>query len=189
MNEIHIPISDDLKNEAYEHAQKRIEFEFDRAGYRARKQRVHMIWIGTIGQLLFKKYLKEKNIDFEFEFQAGDYDKYDFLVNNKIIDVKTSGFEDSRGYKYLNLLYPADQFATGLRKNYEYCVQIFINGYQRKARLLDRTKCNEGIIAGYIEFHKIKEFKNNHKRWWGDDYKISLGNLKSVEELYLKPKL
>ena len=184
MNEIHIPISDDLKNEAYEHAQERIEFEYDRSRYRSREQRIHMILIGSIGQLLFKKNLEENKINFEFEFQAGKYDAYDFRVNNKIIDVKTSGFDDSKGYKYLNLLYPEDQFAAGLRKNYEYCVQIFINGYQRQARLLDRTKCNEGIIAGYIEFHKIKEFKNLSRMSWGDYYKVPLRNLEPISKLY-----
>ena len=184
MNEIHIPISDDLKNEAYEHAQKRIKFEYDRAGYGSHEQRIHMIWIGSIGELLLKKNLKENINYFEFQFQAGEYDKFDFCVNNKIIDVKTSGFEDSKGHKYLNLLYAEDQFDAGLRKNYEYCVQIFINGYQRQARLLDRTKCNEGIIAGYIEFHKIKEFKNLSRMSWGDYYKVPLRNLEPISKLY-----
>ena len=184
MNEIHISISDDLKNEAYEHAQERIKFEYDRAGYGSREQRIDMIMIGSIGQLLFKKNLEENNINFEFEFQAGEYDAYDFRVNNKIIDVKTSGFDDSKGYKYLNLLYAEDQFAAGLRKNYECCVHIFINGYNRIDRLLDRTKCNEGVIAGYIEFHKIKEFKNPLKRFWGDDYKVPLINLEPISKLY-----
>lgn len=180
MNEIYISIDENLKEIAYEHAQERLKFEYDRFRL-SNEQRKSMIVIGSIGQLLFKKYLEEKNIDFKFEFQAGTYDRLDFCVNKKIIEIKSSGIADE--HRHMNLLYTKDQFMTGIRKNFEYCVQIFINGYNKSTKLLDRKKCTTGILYGYIKFLQIKEFKNPSMKYYGDYYKVPLGNLKSIENL------
>ena len=39
-----------------------------------------MILIGTIGQLVFKKFLDQESITYDFEFQAGKFDEFDFKV-------------------------------------------------------------------------------------------------------------
>lgn len=65
-----------------------------------------------------------------------------------IFEIKTSGY--NRSYSYLNLLYNVNQLQVGIAKGFKYCVQIFINGYNRADRLLITDNCTSGIIAGYI---------------------------------------
>jgi hypothetical protein len=170
------------KEEAYKHSKERMRYEYDRLGLSDEK-RQSMIQIGTIGQLVFKGFLESKNVNFNFEFQAGNYDNMDFMLNNDIIEIKTSGYDDS--FIALNLLYSKDQFQAGLRKGFKYCVQIFINGYSRTLKMLDMDKCDTAVIAGYIEFEKIADFPNN-KKFFGDDFKIPLSNLKDIELLVKK---
>jgi len=172
-------IYDSIKEQALNHSNKRIEFEFDRFGLNL-VERKSMILIGTIGQLVFKSYLENLNIKYDFEFQAGNFDEIDFKIYNKIIEIKTSGFDDY--YSGLNLLYSEGQFQRGLRKGYAYCVQIFINGYQQSKKILDLERCDLAIISGYIEFSKIGNFKNQRK-YYADDYKVPLKNLKSINLL------
>lgn len=172
-------ISEEIKEKVLEHSQNRMDYEYDRFKLND-EQRKSMIIVGSIGQLLFEEYLQENNCDYEMEFQAGRYDQYDFFVNNKIIDVKTSGFDNS--YTYLNLLYTEEQYNTGLRKGYELIVQIFINGYNKNTRLLDLSLSTTGIIVGFIEFSKIAQFKQE-REFLGDDYRVPIKFLIPIEEL------
>jgi hypothetical protein len=176
---IEIEINKKLREEALAHSSERIKFEFDRFKLNL-EQRKNMIFIGTIGQLIFKKYLESKNTPFEFEFQAGKYDELDFKINNQIIEVKTSGFD--LDWKNLNLLYSDSQFSRGIRKKYSYCIQIFINGYNKKDRKINLELCNKAIIVGGIKFEKINSFKNK-RLFLGDDYKVPLNQLISIEEV------
>lgn len=180
MSEIQIKIDTDLMKIASEHSEERLKFEYDRFGF-SLEQRKSMILIGTLGQLLFKKFLEDNNVVFDFEFQAGKYDKKDFQINGKIIEIKCSGFNDK--YQHMNLLYSEDQFDNGLKKKFEYCIQIFINGYDKSTKLLDMTKCTDSVIFGYIEFGDIKNFKNPKMRYYGDYYKVSLDSLKPISKL------
>ena len=56
-----------LGKEAYEHAKNRLGFEYDRF-HLATEQRLSMITIGTIGQLVFKKYLESKKYHLNFNY-------------------------------------------------------------------------------------------------------------------------
>ena len=109
-----------------------------------------MIIIGTLGQIAFKEFLSNQNVEFDFEFQAGKYDDLDFEINNEIIEVKSSGYEDS--YLHLNLLYSDSQLQRGIRKKFKYCVIIFINGYDKSNKTINLSNCNQAVIYGYIEF-------------------------------------
>ena len=178
--EISLSVDNELKNEALAHRDERIKYEYNRFGLDIEKRK-SMILIGTIGQLVFKKFLKENKVKFDFEFQAGRYDNIDFVITNKIYEIKCSGFKDS--YNHMNIFYAKDQFSRGINKGYDYCVQIFINGYDKKTKLLDIDECDLAVIFGYIEFPKIKEFKNPNKRYYGDDYKVPLFHLKDLKTL------
>lgn len=174
-----IPIDADTKRTAEIHSLERMKYEYNRFGLND-IIRYNMILIGTIGQLLFKKLLDDNGINYIFEFQAGNYDNLDFKINNKIIEIKTSGFENN--YQRLNLLYSEDQYQRGLYKKYDYCVLIFINGYIRNQRILELDKCNNGIIAGYLEYKNISRYRQT-KRYLGDDYKVPLSDLKNIQIL------
>jgi len=80
-------------------------------------------------------------------------------------------------FKGLNLLYSEDQFRSGLNKNFAYCVQIFVNGYNRKTKILDKELCDSATIAGYIPFPDIENYWQKRK-FYGDDYKVPLTRLK-----------
>jgi hypothetical protein len=177
---IELKIDENIKNEAYKHSLKRIEFEYDRFKLPI-EQRISMILLGTIGQLIFKKYLDVNNIKYNFEYQAGKFDEIDFEVGGDIYEIKTSGFIGD--FSRLNLLYSEGQFQRGMKKNYAYCVQIFIDGYNRFDKLLDLDISRNAVISGYIEFPKIAKYKQQ-RRFYGDDYKIPLGHLKDVNELF-----
>lgn len=173
---ISLDITPEMVDEAKKHALDRLKFEYNRAQY-TKEQRVSMITIGTLGQLGFRKILDSIGIkNYTYQMQAGEYDDFDFMIDGKICEIKTSGF-DGTGWERLNLLYSEDQFTTGLKKEFSYCFQLFINGYDRTNRLLDTSKCNKLVIAGYIVFADIKNFKNPKKMFWGDFYKVPLNKL------------
>lgn len=179
-----IDIDDEIKELAINHSLERMNFEYDRFKLNDIQRRA-MIIIGIIGELAFKKYLTNQNIDFNFEFQAGKYDNLDFEINNDILEIKSSGFEDN--YYHLNLLYSNSQLQRGLRKNFKYCVVIFINGYDKLKKNINLIKCNQAIIYGYIEFNEIKKYKQLRK-FYGDDYRVPLNKLKKINELIFKYK-
>jgi len=172
-------ISEGIKIEAHRHSEERMRFEYNRFGL-SPEQRKSMILIGTIGQLIFREYITEQNIPFEFEYQAGQYDLMDFKLGGDIVEIKTSGYDSS--FQHLNLLYSQDQFSTGLKKKFKYCVQMFVNGYLKNTKLLDLSLCDKCIITGYIPFDQIQNFKNE-KQFYGDDYKIPLNKLLDINNL------
>ena len=181
-----LEISKELLEEANIHSKQRMEFEYNRAGYNL-DIRKSMVLIGTIGQLGFKKYLDSlKNIEYDMELQAGKYDSYDFIVNKRICEIKTSGYFDY--WHKLNLLYSKDQFFQGTSKNFDVCFQLFINGYNRKTKILNLSECNQLVIAGFIKFSDIGRFKNPTPLFWGDDFKIPLDKLDSVENFFMDLK-
>lgn len=177
---IELKISEDIILEAKKHSEERMEYEFNRFRLTP-EQRKSMVFIGTIGQLVLKKYLEDNNVEFEYQYQAGQYDDMDFSINNEIVEVKTSGY-DNIGFQRLNLLYSEDQFKAGLSKKFIYCVQIFINGYDRKEKMLNDVLCNTATIAGYISFEDIKNYKQI-PRFYADDYKVPLSNLNNFNSL------
>ena len=172
-------ISQSIKTEASRHSEERMKFEYNRFGLSA-EQRKSMILIGTIGQLMFKEYIIEQDVPFEFEYQAGQYDSMDFKLGEDIVEIKTSGYDNS--FRHLNLLYSQDQFDAGLRKNFKYCVQMFVNGYSKNTKLLDLFMCDKCTIAGYIPFERIQDFKKE-RQFYSDDYKIPLTILFDINNL------
>jgi len=172
-------ISKEIIEEANTHSDERMQFEYNRFGL-PQKQRKSMILIGTIGQLVFREYLTEQKVPFEFEYQAGNYDEMDFKLGKDIVEIKTSGYEDD--FKHLNLLYSDDQLKAGINKSFKYCCQLFINGYSRIEKLLNTSQCNKCIIAGYIPFENIQNFPSQRK-FFGDDYKVPLRKLFDIKYL------
>jgi hypothetical protein len=177
-----LKISDEMLSDAEEHSKERIKYEYNRAQY-SYEQRISMITIGTLGQLGFKKILDDIKIKYSYQLQAGAFDDYDFNINNKICEIKTSGYDHS-GWERLNLLYSKDQYEAGLAKRFDYCFQLFVNGYNRNIRLLDLKKCNTLIIAGFMKFSEIELFKNKKMMFWGDYYKVPIDNLSCFESFF-----
>ena len=174
-------IDDKMRSFAKDHTKDRMQTAYDRFKLTP-QQRESMILLGTVGELVFSKFLDDNKIKHEHEFRVMQYaDDGDFIINGKIIETKCSGYGDS--FNHMNLLYSQDQFTSGCRKNFDYCVQIFINGYDKQTRILDLDKCTIGTIAGYIEFGDIAKHKNPHMRYFGDYYKVSLSALKPIYSL------
>lgn len=176
---INITVTDFIKEAAHNHSIVRMNFEYDRFNlpYEVRQS---MILIGTIGQLTFKQYLDQTNVPYDFEFQAGKFDDLDFKIMEHIIEIKTSGYDDS--YSNLNLFYSEGQLARAIRKGYSYCVQIFINGYDRAKKILLLDRCTTSTIAGFVKFNEIPCYKQERK-YFGDDYKVPINKLKPIESL------
>ena len=173
---IEIIVNEEIKRLAIEHSAERMKYEYDRFGFN-QERRENMILVGTIGQLIFKKFLENNNIAFDYELQAGNYDNFDFVLNDDIFEIKTSGYFGS--FNMLNLLYSQDQYKAGLSKGFKYCVQIFIDGLDDKTRLVDISKTSHAVIVGCIEFKNIGRYRN-YRQYRGDDYKVPLSKLTNV---------
>lgn len=166
---------------AYEHAKKRLGFEYDRF-HLTTEQRLGMITIGTIGQMVFKEFLESKKITFQFQLQYGQYDDFDFLIENRIIEVKSSGFKSSGEWTKLNGIYNHSQLEQAIRKNYFSSVQIFLNGYDKVNKLFNYKKCDTAIIAGWLEISEIARYETKYLPF-GKAHLIPLDHLRPIETL------
>jgi len=176
-----IIVDTSLGKEAYEHAKNRLGFEYDRF-HLATEQRLSMITIGTIGQLVFKKYLETNKIEFEFQLQYGKYDDYDFKINNQIIEVKSSGYKNPDEWMKLNGIYNASQLEQAIAKEYFCSVQIFLNGYDKVNKLFNIAKCDTAIIAGWLEIPEIAKTEAKYLPH-GRAHLIPLTQLKGIRSL------
>lgn len=181
-----IKITKEIIYKAIDRSEASIGYQYDRFKL-SLNMRKSMIVIGTIGELIFEQYLKGKEVEYEYEdemHKSLDYiSKYekDFQLNNDIIEIKTSGY-DQAGYEHLNLLYSQDQYDSGIRKGFDKCVLIFVNGYDRNERMLKIENCNSATIAGYIPFKDISNYPSQRK-YYGDDYKVPIKELYNIETL------
>ena len=181
-----IKITKEIIYKAIERSEASIGYQYDRFKL-SLNMRKSMIVIGTIGELIFEQYLKGKEIEYEYEDEIhrsleyiSKYEK-DFKYNNDIIEIKTSGY-DKAGYEHLNLLYSQDQYDSGIRKGFDKCVLIFVNGYDRNEGRLKIENCNSATIAGYIPFKDISKYPSKRK-YYGDDYKVPIRELYNIETL------
>lgn len=174
-------VDSDLGKEAYEHAKNRLGFEYDRF-HLATEQRISMITIGTVGQLVFKKYLESNKVPFEFQLQYGKYDDYDFKIKNEIVEVKSSGYKNTDEWMKLNGIYNASQLEQALAKNYHCSVQIFLNGYDKVNKLFNIAKCDTAIIAGWLEISEIAKTDAKYLPH-GRAHLIPLSQLKDIKTL------
>lgn len=181
-----IKITKEIIYKAIDRSEASIGYQYDRFNL-SLNMRKSMIVIGTIGELIFEQYLKGKEIEYDYEDEINkslDYiSKYekDFQLTNDIIEIKTSGY-DKAGYEHLNLLYSQDQYDSGIRKGFDKCVLIFVNGYDRNERMLRIENCNSATIAGYIPFKDIGKYPSQRK-YYGDDYKVPIKELYKIEHL------
>ncbi len=181
-----IKITKEIIYKAIDRSEASIGYQYDRFNL-SLNMRKSMIVIGTIGELIFEQYLKGKEIEYDYEDEINkslDYiSKYekDFQLTNDIIEIKTSGY-DKAGYEHLNLLYSQDQYDSGIRKGFDKCVLIFVNGYDRNERMLRIENCNSATIAGYIPFKDIGNYPSQRK-YYGDDYKVPIKELYKIEHL------
>lgn len=181
MNPKEFEVNDSFKNITRKHSLERIEFEFDRFGL-PRKNRIQMIELGTLGQLIFKHYLDSEGINYDFEFQAGNYDEKDFQIGERIVEIKTSGYSDEEGYTNLNAIYNYNQMQQAEKKNISLVVQVFVNGYLKNEKTFNLKKCNKAIILG---FSTIQDLKNSELRHlpYGKAYLKPLRELKNIQDL------
>jgi len=174
---IDIQLDKNLIDTAVIHSKERMQYEYNRFGLN-QQSRFDMVLIGTIGQLAFKKYLNLKGIDFTFEFQAG---QFDFAINTEIIEIKTSGYKIS--FSNLNMLYNCEQYERGLIKSYKYCVQMFINGYDRKNRVFNPKNCDKATIAGIILYENVRNYPIRNMNY-ADCFVIPLHDFIPIEEVF-----
>jgi hypothetical protein len=170
-----------IGKEAYEHAKNRLGFEYDRF-HLGTEQRLSMITIGTIGQMVFKDYLEKSNIKFDFQLQYGKYDDYDFKIADKIVEVKSSGYKNSDDWLKLNAIYNASQLEQAILKKYFCSVQIFLSGYDKVNKLFNISKCDTAIIAGWLEIDQIAKTDAKYLPH-GRAHLIPLGKLKPIGTL------
>ncbi len=179
--EIILDVNPQLVAAASDHAKERLGYEYDRFNL-DNNQRLSMIQIGTVGQMLFRQFLDERQIAYEFQLQAGEYDDYDFVIKNRIIEIKTSGYSIENEWRNLNGIYNASQLRSAKQKGYYCSVQLFINGYDKNTKMFDNFKCNAGVIAGWIEIGEIAKYPPTPLKY-GSAHLIPLNELKDINTL------
>ena len=178
---IEISVNPSLTAKAYEHAKKRLGFEYDRF-HLPTEQRLAMITIGTVGQLIFKEYLESKKVAFEFQLQYGQYDDFDFLIKDRIVEVKSSGYKSARDWEKLNGIYNHSQLEQAIRKNYFCSVQVFLNGYDKVNKLFNYKKCDTAVVAGWLEISEIAKTETKYLPF-GKAHLFPLDQLNPIEKL------
>ena len=176
-----LKVNKNLGKQAYEHAKNRLGFEYDRF-HLATEQRISMITIGTLGQLVFKEFLESNQVPFESQLQYGKYDDFDFKIKNEIIEVKSSGYKNPDDWMKLNGIYNASQLEQAIIKNYFCSVQIFLNGYDKVNKLFNIVKCDTAIIAGWLEIEEIAKIDAKYLPH-GRAHLIPLSQLKDIKTL------
>jgi hypothetical protein len=170
-----------LIKEAISHSEKRIEFEYDRFKLN-RTKRLEMITLGTVGQLVFRNFLISNSVPHNFQYQAGDYDDFDFMIGSKVVEIKTSGFSDEKGWSHLHGIYNYEQIAAAERKNVDTCVQIFVNGYSSSDKSFDARSCNKAVIAGWVPLKKVQQAPVK-KLPFGNAHLVPLGQYLDIDSL------
>ena len=181
MNFKKFQVTDDIKNITQSHSLERIKYEFDRFGL-DKEKRIQMIQLGTLGQLIFKQYLDQEGLIYDFEFQAGKYDDKDFQVGKSIIEIKTSGYQNQSDYLNLNAIYNYNQMQHAERKNISLVAQVFVNGYFKLEKTFNLQKCNTALIAGFSTIRELKDSKLKYLPL-GKAYLKPLKELHSIEDL------
>lgn len=176
-----VDVDKSLIEQAISHSKNRLGFEYDRF-HLATEQRLSMITLGTVGQLIFKKFLEDKKVDFKFQLQYGKYDDYDFELYDKIVEVKTSGYKLDSEWQKLNGIYNSSQLEQAIARGYFCTVQIFVNGYDKVNKLFNTKRCTQGVIAGWLEIEKLPEFPTRYLPF-GKATLIPLDKLKNIETL------
>lgn len=172
-------VDDNIKKIAEASAIKRIPSEYNRSKFEYDK-RISMLIIGCIGELVFQKVLEIANIPFDSSYDAGEVDNFDFLIGGQVYDAKTSYCDGN--YRKLNLLYSEDQYISGTAKEYDWVIQLFINGRDKDGEFaLDL--CNQAMIAGAIKFKKIENYPNPDRKGFGDYYKVPLSKLSQFKTI------
>lgn len=179
--EIILEVKPDLVAAASNHAMERLGYEYDRFNL-GNNKRLSMIQMGTVGQMLFRSFLEENNVSYEFQMQAGNFDDFDFVIGNRIVEIKTSGYKDLNDWKDLNGIYNASQLRTAKQKNYFCSVQLFVNGYDKVTAMFDAERCTVGVIAGWLEIEKISRYPETQLRY-GPAHLVPLIELKDTLEL------
>ena len=171
-------VDENIKKIAEASAIERIGTEYDRFKLED-QERLNMLIIGCIGELIFEKILQRINIPYESSYDGGEVDNFDFLIDGKIFDAKTSYCDGN--YKHLHLLYSKDQYAAGEKKKYNWVIQIFINGRDDDGNF-DLELCNKAWIAGAIAFKKIKKYRVKRKHY-AIDYEVPLSKLSQFKTI------
>ena len=155
-------VTEDVKEITRTHSLERIKYEFDRFGL-DKEKRIQMIELGTLGQLIFKQYLDQEGLIYDFEFQAGNYDDKDFQVWESIVEIKTSGYSEKDGYSNLNAIYNHNQMQHAERKNISLDTNDFDISFARGLTLEDGaatlTAFTAKIITSKISFF-LREYNN-----------------------------
>lgn len=174
-----IPISDTMLEEAIKYGKKCLPYEYDRFGLDANK-RLQKIIIGTLGELVFKQYLIDNNIfDItEFNLVVGQYDDCDFIIVDKKLDVKTSGFESS--FEKLNLLYAVKPFH---RRQYDYVIKVFVDGYEFHSKNYNFQNVKNGYLVGFIKYSEISNYPK-FNFGYSEDYVVPISQLKNISILF-----
>lgn len=166
--------------EALNHAHKLFKYEYDRFSL-ADAKRLDMIKIGVIGELVFREYLMRIGSSFVYQDIIGKYDEFDFKVNGKKVEIKTSGYDYYP--EDLNLLYNVEQYNHGLKKGTDFVYLVLVNGYNRRFQIFNSYECNTAILAGWIPFRQIPKKGRIVTSWHDDCYLINQNQLYKYESV------
>jgi len=172
------PITDGIKSEAMKHAKDVTEINGE-VGHKFGNNSVNQHYIGQIGELIFRTWLKNHNIHGTHHRynEDGSSDEYDFKLNgsDKSIDVKTYQIKYNTNYMLSrNLMYIEESQIT---KVMDYYVDCVLDEWQTYAYL-------RGYILRSDALHNYKVVNSDNMTTPG--YEIPTSNLGDIRELIFK---
>jgi len=177
-----IKVTQDISSLAYERARGNLGIKYEKFNLET-EQRLSVMTMEAIGELVFKEFLELQKISFESRLYSVHQEKYIFILNQKAIETKTIGFKSPNEWQKLNGFYDVTQIEKALASNIYSCVQIFINGYNKVNKLFNKDKCDVAIIAGWMEISEIL-LKQTKYLPLGKAHILQLEELTETSELF-----
>jgi len=171
---IKIDLDYDIKITAREMTNKLLQVIKDKKGSLFNTDEEQNRYYGFLGELAIQKFFSENNIYFITDDVIGKSDKYDILINNKKIDVKTASRKNNIK-ELFNDNYDFFIAEQQVNNNHaDYYVQVIINK-------------EYAYIIGFIDNKKVKDYPlKKTVNMVNTAYSIPINELFSMNELLIK---
>lgn len=131
---------------------------------------------GQLGEILFENWLDKKLIRYEKDEAYGRPDKYDFLVNDYKLDLKTATRKlpmEELNPDTFKLLVNADQVEEGKHDHYVWC---WVRGH-------DVTEALKAYFMGFYTASAVKHFDSSFNKVRGvRQYEVPVGMVFPMSE-------
>ena len=148
------------------------------------KIEIQRTYLGKLGEVVFEKFLREKNksVDTSEMFKVYDgqdnVDEFDFITKDGMtVDIKT-GFRNN----HIRLLVNCEQF-NNKHKDYYVAVKLNAVDVDSDSKIVDWENITNGRIVGYAQYEYMREHAKINDFGEGDARYIKYEHLLGIDKL------